>query len=688
MGKGIKTREVVKEIKVHDTALNVGDRMKNIGVKTKDTVNENINQADNVSPEQYATDKVSESMRTGSETVAIGTEKAVRKGVSKAKEKIQEKKAEKKAQEEAENEAEMQSENTSAEETITEEKADNETPKEDSKSSAPKEKSTEPKGDEGGSNNSGNSVSSKDKSAKTKSSDKAEKTSEPVKTQNSKKTTHTRTDKGDAKAVKEKTQAPPKVKEQTETNVDEIKKPRQRRQSSPKTKGKADIKKFGAEKQTVKTVNKDAHKIKQSKRSLDNAAKTIKKADKTAKAAKKTVKTTASTTKKTAEVAKKTKQTAQATARVTIKTVKVAAKVVVEAGKAVVAGVKSIGAIIAGGGVPAVVVIIIICLIGAIGGTCFGIFLANDETTGTNKTMSQAISELTSEHYANLTAMKASYTYDLLEVKGNTSINWKDVLAVYAVKTTSGDNPLEVVTLDDTKIDLLRDIMKDMNTMTGVVTPKVVAETTVTTDENGNSIKTTTYVTKKVLTVSILQLSVDEISALYNFNDEQKALLEELMSEEYNDLWAELLGASGQIIQGNSSFVGTGMFAWPFENDQYISSRFGTRVDPISGEIKTHGGTDIAAPLGTPILAAADGVVITATWHNSYGYYVKIKHDDTYSTLYAHCSALHVSAGQTVKQGQVIADCGSTGYSTGPHCHFEVIQNGVRVDALMFYKSN
>lgn len=690
MGKGIKTREVVKEIKVHDTAVNVGDRMKNIGVKTKDTVNENINQADNVSPEQYATDKVSDSMRAGSETVAVGTEKAVRKGVSKAKEKIQEKKAEKKAQEEAEIEAEMQAEDVSIEKTT-----DNEAPKDDNKSSAPKEKSTEVKADDNGSAKSGNSASSKEKTAKKQSSDNTEKTSASVKTQNGKKTTQTRTDKGDAKAVKEKqdkptvkekTQAPPKVKEQTETKIDEIKKSRQRKQSSPKTKGKADIKEFGAEKQTVKTVNKDAHKIKQSKRSLDNTAKTIKKADKTAKATKKTVKTTASTTKKTAEVAKRTKQTAQATARVTIRTVKVAAKVVVEAGKAVVAGVKSIGAIIAGGGVPAVVVIIIICLIGAIGGTCFGIFLANDETTGTNKTMSQAISELTSEHYANLTAMKASYTYDLLEVKGNTSINWKDVLAVYAVKTTSGENPLEVVTLDDTKIDLLRGIMKDMNTMTGDVTPKVVAETVVTTDENGNSIKTTTYVTKKVLTVSIIQLSVDEISALYNFNDEQKALLEELMSEEYNDLWAELLGASGQIIQGNSSFVGTGMFTWPFENDQYISSRFGTRVDPISGEIKTHGGTDIAAPLGTPILAAADGTVVTATWHNSYGYYVKIKHDDTYSTLYAHCSALHVSVGQMVKQGQVIADCGSTGYSTGPHCHFEVIQNGVRVDALMFYK--
>lgn len=256
---------------------------------------------------------------------------------------------------------------------------------------------------------------------------------------------------------------------------------------------------------------------------------------------------------------------------------------------------------------------------------------------------------------------------------------------MYAVKTTSGEKPLEVVTLDDNKIDLLRDIMKDMNKMTGVVTPKVVSETTVTTDEDGKQIKTTTYVTKKALMVSILQLNVDGISAFYNFNDEQKALLEELMSEEYNDLWSELLGASGQIIQGNSSFVGIGMFIWPFENDQYILSRFGTRIDPISGEVETHSGTDIAAPLGTPIITAADGVVVTATWHNSYGYYVKIKHDDTYSTLYGHCSALHVSAGQTVKQGQVIADCGSTGYSTGPHCHFEAIQNGVRVDALGFY---
>ena len=689
MGKGIKTREVVQNIKVHDSAVNVADRVKNIGVKSKDAVSENINPTEAGSPEQYASDKISDGIRTGTETAAVGTEKAVKKGIEKAKTKIKEKVEEKREQENAETE------------NLTDEVDENSTP-ENQETVETKSESQTPNG------NSDNSTVDNDSSAKSKADSESHNQSSESNRQNPKadknneakgkqetKSADKKADTSDAKGVKEKdnkptvkekTQAPPKQRE-IETPVEDVKKPRQRKQTPPKTKGKPSVKKANAEKQTIKTLGSDVNKIKQTKRSLYKKNNAIKKANNKVKTAQKTAKAAKSTAKTTAEIAKRTKQTAQATVRVTIKTAKVAAKAIVEIGKATVAAVKGIGAAIAAGGVPAVVIIIIICLIAAIGGTCFGIFLSNDETTGTQKTMSQAISELTSEHYANLTAMKLSYTYDLFEVKGNTSINWKDVLAVYAVRTTSSENPLEVVTLDDEKMDILREIMKDMNTMTGIVTPRLVAEKVVTTDEEGNSVVTTQYVTKQVLTVTIAQLSKDEIARLYNFNDEQKAMLDELMSEEYNDLWAELVGASGQIIQGNSSFVGTGMFAWPFENDQYISSRFGTRVDPISGEIKTHGGTDIAAPLGTPILAAADGTGVTATWHNSYGYYVKIKHDDTYSTLYAHCSALHVSVGQTVKQGQVIADCGSTGYSTGPHCHFEVIQNGVRVDALMFYKS-
>ena len=91
MGKGIKTREVVQNIKVHDSAVNVGDRVKNIGVKSKEAVSENINPTDAGSPEQYASDKISDAVRTGTESATVGTEKAIKKGAEKATEKIKEK---------------------------------------------------------------------------------------------------------------------------------------------------------------------------------------------------------------------------------------------------------------------------------------------------------------------------------------------------------------------------------------------------------------------------------------------------------------------------------------------------------------------------------------------------------------------------------------------------------------------
>lgn len=107
--------------------------------------------------------------------------------------------------------------------------------------------------------------------------------------------------------------------------------------------------------------------------------------------------------------------------------------------------------------------------------------------------------------------------------------------------------------------------------------------------------------------------------------------------------------ALAAAIGGSCFGIPTDIFAWPLQENGYISSSYGYRYDPKTGEWKFHGGTDIAAPTGTPILASADGVVIAAQWHDSYGYYVKIQHNDTFATLYGHCSALHVSAGQQVK---------------------------------------
>ncbi len=113
-----------------------------------------------------------------------------------------------------------------------------------------------------------------------------------------------------------------------------------------------------------------------------------------------------------------------------------------------------------------------------------------------------------------------------------------------------------------------------------------------------------------------------------------------------------------------------------------ISSQFGKRFHPVLKKYKIHWGVDYAAPTGTPIFAAGDGVVQVAKYNGSYGKYIKIRHNSEYSTAYGHMSrfAKGISSGVRVKQGQVIAYVGSTGRSTGPHLHYEVIQNGRRVN--------
>ncbi|MDI9634717.1 peptidoglycan DD-metalloendopeptidase family protein [Kamptonema cortianum] len=113
-----------------------------------------------------------------------------------------------------------------------------------------------------------------------------------------------------------------------------------------------------------------------------------------------------------------------------------------------------------------------------------------------------------------------------------------------------------------------------------------------------------------------------------------------------------------------------------------LSSGFGMRTHPISGKRKMHTGVDWAAPSGTTIKAAGSGKVITAAYLNGYGNTVVIDHGGGISTLYGHCSRLHVKVGQSVKVGQKIAAVGSTGYSTGPHLHFEVRVNGKPVNPL------
>ena len=136
----------------------------------------------------------------------------------------------------------------------------------------------------------------------------------------------------------------------------------------------------------------------------------------------------------------------------------------------------------------------------------------------------------------------------------------------------------------------------------------------------------------------------------------------------------------------DSTRTPTGTLQWPLPVAGTITSPFGHRIDPLTGEVSSHTGTDIACAEGTPILAAADGIVTVAngldSWGGSYGYYIQIDHGTGLETLYAHCSSICVTTGQQVQAGQVIGYVGHTGRVTGSHLHFEVRANGNRVNPL------
>ncbi|EGT3617351.1 peptidase M23 [Clostridium perfringens] len=137
-------------------------------------------------------------------------------------------------------------------------------------------------------------------------------------------------------------------------------------------------------------------------------------------------------------------------------------------------------------------------------------------------------------------------------------------------------------------------------------------------------------------------------------------------------------GGSSTTTEGSS-----GGFIRPVSSSS-ITSSYGPRVHPVTGQYKVHTGVDFAASTGTPFVAAKDGVVTTAEYHPAYGNMVIIDHGGGVSTLYAHASELKVSAGQRVKQGQVVSLVGSTGYSTGPHAHFEIRINGQHVNPMNY----
>ncbi|MGN0421296.1 MAG: murein hydrolase activator EnvC family protein [Lachnospiraceae bacterium] len=131
---------------------------------------------------------------------------------------------------------------------------------------------------------------------------------------------------------------------------------------------------------------------------------------------------------------------------------------------------------------------------------------------------------------------------------------------------------------------------------------------------------------------------------------------------------------------GASVITGNGTFTHPCPGYTYISSEFGYREQPIEGASTNHKGMDFAAPIGTPIYAAASGTVTSASYSGNAGNMIVINHGNGLQTYYMHCNSMYVRAGQTVSKGQNIGAVGSTGNSSGPHLHFQVMQNGTPVN--------
>lgn len=169
---------------------------------------------------------------------------------------------------------------------------------------------------------------------------------------------------------------------------------------------------------------------------------------------------------------------------------------------------------------------------------------------------------------------------------------------------------------------------------------------------------------------------------------ELKALLE-VQNQNISQMIAERKSSVSELLQvigGRSGTMAAFPDKWPVQGGE-ISSPYGSRVGPIEGGYEWHQGIDIAVDFGAPVYASAAGKVEQAGWNGGYGRYVRINHGNGYESAYGHMSSLAVEAGQRVAKGEIIGFVGSSGYSTGPHIHYEVLVDGQAVDPYYMLKS-
>ena len=285
----------------------------------------------------------------------------------------------------------------------------------------------------------------------------------------------------------------------------------------------------------------------------------------------------------------------------------------------------------------------------------------------TNADFGEAINEIVAAH-PECSETTIEYDYE----DGHTWASyWPEVLAVFAVHTNLNSDS-DVVVIDEGKKLLIQNTFWSMHQIDSEI------ETVTTTPEPTEDEPDPEPVTEHILHITVSSKSVAELAEEYNFTQDQRDILDELLSDELRPYLLALCGGVGDT-------VGDGTLQWPLPGHTYISCHFG-EVDAFGNA--GHRGTDIPAPEGTPILAAHSGTVLVSGWNDSYGNQVLLDNGAGLSTRYAHMAATAVTAGETVTAGQVIGYVGSTGDSTGNHLHFEMMQGGIRVNPLDMVSPN
>ena len=284
---------------------------------------------------------------------------------------------------------------------------------------------------------------------------------------------------------------------------------------------------------TKENYQKSKAKIKQLKKKIKDKRKvksTVKNTKTAIKTSKEVAKKTEKTAKETIKASKRTMQIAKETAKRTAQGVKVAIKTTISAIKAIIAGTKALVAAIVAGGWVAVIVIIVICLVALMCSSIFGIFFSSQKTSDNSITMNTVVAECNQEFSDKLQSIQDSNPHDDYVLEGSMA-SWKDVLTVYTIKQSNGVNQQDVMTIDDNKKNVIKQIFWDMNSLTSEVKDEMVTEQGTNADEMPKQVQ------KKVLHIKINTKTLEQMKNDYHFSPAQNKQLAELTDNKYASLW-------------------------------------------------------------------------------------------------------------------------------------------------------